>query len=133
MNLVLTNLYDFSLKPREETDFKEIYPDLDESCQLPVFVVERNTSSEETTNSRHAVNLSELKAPMYRRVPQLSLTPTNLRFSKQLSEYGFQNPSKLTSKSNPDTYIRPFQLNTSLKETTASIEKFIEKRKLSGI
>ena len=129
MNLVLTNLYDFSLKPREETDFKEIYPDLDESCQLPVFVVERNTSSEETTNSRHAVNLSELKAPMYRRVPQLSLTPTNLRFSKQLSEYGFQNPSKLTSKSNPDTYIRPFQLNTSLKETTASIEKFIEKKK----
>ena len=129
MNLVLTNLYDFSLKPREETDFKEIYPDLDESCQLPVFVVERNTTSEETTNSRHAVNLSELKAPMYRRVPQLSLTPTNLRFSKQLSEYGFQNPSKLTSKSNPDTYIRPFQLNTSLKETTASIEKFIEKKK----
>lgn len=129
MNLVLTNLYDFSLKPREETDFKEIYPDLDESCQLPVFVVERNTSSEETTNSRHAVNLSELKAPMYRRVPQLSLTPTNLRFSKQLSEYGFQNPSKLTGKSNPDTYIRPFQLNTSLKETAASIEKFIEKKK----
>lgn len=129
MNLVLANLYDFSLKPREETDFKEIYPDLDETCQLPVFVIDRNTNSEESSNLRHAVNLSELKAPTYRRVPQLSLTPTNLRFSKQLSEYGFQNPSKLTNKPNPDTYIRPFQLNASLRETTASIEKFIEKKK----
>ncbi|KAF6072268.1 PHD-zinc-finger like domain family protein [Candida albicans] len=108
MNSVSANSYDFSLKPREETDFKEIYPDLDETCQLPVFVIDRNTNSEESSNLRHAVNLSELKAPTYRRVPQLSLTPTNLRFSKQLSEYGFQNPSK---------------------ETTASIEKFIEKKK----
>ncbi|RCK57650.1 NuA3 HAT complex component NTO1 [Candida viswanathii] len=136
--------FDFTYKPREETDFKEIYPDLDEHEQLPVFVIDnRNNNNESdhdeimeiTNNDKHHVNLADLKAPVFKKIAP-NKPKSNIRFNRQLLDYGFQNPAASTTTATPTPkpntrshpYIRPFQ-PVSLKSSAKSIEKLIEMKK----
>lgn len=144
--------FDFTYKPREETDFKEIYPDLDEHEQLPVFVINHKNDNngnfdhdeiiEITNNDKHHVNLADLKTPVFKKITP-NKPKANLRFNRQLFDYGFNNPSTttvtlptttttLTAVSRDDTglnpYIRPFQ-PVSFRNSTKSIEKLIEIKK----
>lgn len=149
--------FDFTYKPREETDFKEIYPDLDEHEQLPVFVIDNSNNNnndendpneivEITNNDKHHVNLADLKTPVFKKITP-NKPKANLRFNRQLLDYGFHNPSATTTTTTTtpttpsvtttsaskatggiNTYIRPFQ-PVSFRNSTKSIEKLIEMKK----
>ncbi|CAI5758637.1 unnamed protein product [Candida verbasci] len=119
--------YDYALKPREEQDYTEIYPDLDATGQLPVFVIkedEDDVYSQSNHHSNNFVNFSELKAPIFRQIQQPQVNP-NIKFNKQLLDYGFQEPNKLP-KTVGNNYNRPFQLTNTKDE---SIEKLIDKKR----
>ncbi|KAL6452818.1 NTO1 NuA3 HAT complex component NTO1 [Candida maltosa Xu316] len=146
VNSVQRKTAKFAYKPREETDFKEIYPDLDDLKPLPIFITGDTTNTiddneddddimeiRSSTNTQpNHVNFVELKKPNFKKTAMSSLSTTpHLRFNKQLLEYGFQNPSKfITSKSTThDTYIRPFDLPNSTSSNSDQIERLIEKKK----
>lgn len=113
------NLFDNS-KPREERDFKEIYPDLDENAQLNVFVLpdDDEDDNEDDTGREYAVNdygkrVVELKRPVFVKKQKNHDSRYNyIKLTKQLIDYGLQDPNKKhhNHKAN-DTYIRPFKLN----------------------
>lgn len=119
------NFFDTS-KPREERDFKEIYPDLDEEQPLKVFILEESETSnnEEIGNKRI---ISDLKQPVFTKKTRLSLNEMGIKFPKVLHEYGFKEPGKY-SNSNDLSYKKPFKLNNN--ETIQSIiekkEKLVE-------
>ncbi|EGW31614.1 uncharacterized protein SPAPADRAFT_141279 [Spathaspora passalidarum NRRL Y-27907] len=117
-----TSPLDYTLKPREERDFKELYPDLDENEQLPVFI----SNNEEEIMERQDSNISmitELKRPTFKK-SERERPNQNIRFNKQLLDYGFQEPNKPNTKKPliSDTYVRPFQIPTNANAKDSSID-----------
>ncbi|CAK7901274.1 nuA3 HAT complex component Nto1p [[Candida] anglica] len=121
-----------STKPREERDFKEIYPDLDESSQLNVFVLKDETTnsnipkinSEEESKTRDNV---QYKKPSFRAVPKSSIVPHLPKFTKMTMDYGFQDPSKQVRKQSK-TLTRPYSLslNEDIEEVTQKKRRLVE-------
>lgn len=93
-------IYDIH-KPREERDFKEIYPDLNEDDQLKVFIVEEDDVKTVLSTSNGHVTY---KDPTFR-IISLDNSNPKVKFNKQIIDYGFQDFSK---KNNliPESYIR---------------------------
>ena len=112
-------------KPREERNFKEIYPDLEESNQLKVFVLDnQNDQNNEVHDERAAINNLDLKKPSFRVTSKSDDGDQNIKFSKIVTDYGFQEPNRASHKVPSSTYIRPFSLNENEK-----IEDMIIKKK----
>ncbi|ODV78562.1 uncharacterized protein CANTADRAFT_26611 [Suhomyces tanzawaensis NRRL Y-17324] len=128
------NVLKFDAKPREERDFKEIYPDLDEQLQLRVFVRDSQHPVEEVypvEKSRTPQPL-DLKKPTFKRLARhdLKREGTGPKFPKYLTEYGFQEAGSRTKSTTGTTYIRPFQLPEDQRNTGVDcIEKLIERKK----
>ncbi|CAK9439423.1 uncharacterized protein LODBEIA_P35510 [Lodderomyces beijingensis] len=125
-------------KPREELELGELYPDLDETAALPVFFVNENTddnynSSNNGNSQKPSSEVLNLKVPTFRKI-QPKLPNPNIRFNKQLFEYGFQEPSKAYSKVIQDTYVRPFQLPSSRSNQSGNsqqeVEQFLESKQM---
>ncbi|CUM63174.1 uncharacterized protein PRCAT00000742001 [Priceomyces carsonii] len=118
-----SELFDNS-KPREERDLAEIYPDLDETKQLKVFVLKdgEDEVNESTTTSK--VHL-DLKKPRFKLIDNIDGPQNEVRFSKVITDYGFQEPGKISSKTKAETYIRPFSLLNNEK----SIEEVLQRSK----
>lgn len=113
-------------KPREERNFKEIYPDLEESNQLKVFVLDnQNDQNNEVHDERAAINNLDLKKPSFRVTSKSDDGDQNIKFSKIVTDYGFQEPNRASHKVPSSTYIRPFSLNENEK-----IEDMIIKKKI---
>lgn len=128
------NFFDTS-KPREERDYKEIYPDLNDSQQLKVFLINNEKDDDENIVDQEWIDESvntygkrpipELKKPTFtKKIKQADINQAqfsnNFKLNKTLSDYGFQDPSKVKLNSftnkrnhNNNTYIRPFQLNSN--------------------
>ncbi|CUM46921.1 unnamed protein product [Debaryomyces tyrocola] len=112
-------------KPREERNFKEIYPDLEETNQLKVFVLDNQSDhNNEVRDERAAINNLELKKPSFRVTSKSDEGDQNIKFSKIVTDYGFQEPNRASLKVPSSTYIRPFSLNENEK-----IEDMIIKKK----
>lgn len=115
------NLFDNS-KPREERDFKEVYPDLDDCSQLNVFVLpdahddeDDDERANENPINDYGKRIVDLKRPVYVKKQKNHDSRYNyIKLNKQLIDYGLQDPNKKhhNHKVN-DTYIRPFKLNSS--------------------
>ena len=116
-------IYDI-LKPREERDFKEIYPDLGEEDQLKVFVVTPDAFDEDDPVNKTTNNTGngQYKAPTFK-LRESTPQPTKCKFSKSVIDYGFQDPGKKNAMS--ETYIRPFHTTTDYD----SIEKLLDRKK----
>ncbi|KAI3406161.2 hypothetical protein KGF56_001003 [Candida oxycetoniae] len=140
-NILLAN--DSTLKPREELELSELYPDFDETAQLPVFLV--HNDEEEVTETRRAsgrdfaaaaaapppIAERNLKTPTFKKI-QLKLPNPNIKFNKQLLEYGYQEPLKTYNKVIQNTYIRPFQLPSFTRKDSNSqelVKQFLDKKK----
>lgn len=112
-------------KPREERNFKEIYPDLEETNQLKVFVLDnQNDNNNELHDEARTINNLDLKKPLFRVTSKSDKIDQNIKFSKTVTEYGFQEPNRSSHKVPSSTYIRPFSLNENEK-----IEDMIIKKK----
>ncbi|KAG7664464.1 uncharacterized protein J8A68_002020 [[Candida] subhashii] len=134
-------MFDYTSKPREERDFKEIYPDFDETEQLPVFILhnedeellEDEPQVNNNINNNSLVNIGELKKPTFTRLENIERPNQNIKFLKSLTDYGFQEPNKVNTKHVSETYIRPFQLppnfTSSTEQSIDTIEKLIERKK----
>lgn len=135
-------------KPREEKDLSELYPDLDESLQLPVFFIKKESHEEEKgENTQHYTNggsssssstfgqITNLKAPVFKKI-QPTVPNPNIKFNKQLLEFGFQEPLKNNDRNEKDTYIRQFEVPTSIVKHNANadeetiIKQYLNKRQL---
>lgn len=116
-------IYDIH-KPREERDFKEIYPDLNEEAQLKVFIVKKDDDADTVPilNGARTNGNTNYKAPTFRLLE--SETSITTKFSKQIIEYGFQDPTKKNNVTS-ETYLRPFHTTTD----SESIEKLLERKK----
>lgn len=101
------NLIDNS-KPREERDYKEIYPDLKETKQLKVFVQTDNVDDKKYDNK---YLIPGMKNPQYSLRRKLKDEHKNIKFSRKIiNDYGFQDPSAVLSKQPSEFLIRPFSL-----------------------
>jgi len=132
-------------KPREEKDLSELYPDLGESLQLPVFFIGllKNNEVKETSllvggNSTVASSgrpILNLKAPVFKKI-QPTIPNPNIKFNKQLLDYGFREPSKNSDRCGRDTYIRQFEIPTSIVKQSdqidheSTIKQYLNKRQL---
>ncbi|CAD1810967.1 PHD-zinc-finger like domain family protein [Candida parapsilosis] len=132
-------------KPREEKDLSELYPDLGESSQLPVFFIglSKNNEVKETSssvggNSTVASSgrpILNLKAPVFKKI-QPTIPNPNIKFNKQLLDYGFREPSKNSDRCGRDTYIRQFEIPTSIVKQSdqidheSTIKQYLNKRQL---
>lgn len=132
-------------KPREEKDLSELYPDLGESLQLPVFFIGllKNNEVKETSllvggNSTVASSgrpILNLKAPVFKKI-QPTIPNPNIKFNKQLLDYGFREPSKNSDRCGRDTYIRQFEIPTSIVKQSdqidheSMIKQYLNKRQL---
>ncbi|KAI5959962.1 hypothetical protein CANMA_004062 [Candida margitis] len=146
-----SNLDEYIQKPREERELSELYPDLDELMQIPVFFIPPREKQESgngfTENSGHSVNgnnlasmgnnqLTNLKVPVFKKI-QPAVPNPNIRFNKQLLEYGFQDPLKNNDRSEKDTYVRQFEIPTSLVKQSGKsddeetiVKQYLNKRSL---
>lgn len=117
-------IYDIH-KPREERDFREIYPDLNEEDQLKVFIVKQDEDeSAPVVNGNSTVNDNiNCKAPSFKMI-ESEVCNLKMKFPKQVVDFGFQDPSKKNNLGSK-TYIRPFQTNSELE----SIERLLERKK----
>ncbi|CAN3360489.1 hypothetical protein DICA1_D12134 [Diutina catenulata] len=88
------------LRPREERDYKELYPDLDESDQLQVFVVD---DDDEDTQQAPAPRVTHL-APTFSELETAPPTP----LPASLARYGYQTTPRGHSEPQK-TYHRPYQ------------------------
>lgn len=112
-------------KPREERNFKEIYPDLDETNQLRVFVLDNDIDANEENSevrSQPTAKL-DLKSPSYRIIQKSGDEEKHIKFSKMVADYGFQDTNPTSNKQPPLTYIRPFSLGEHEKIEDAIIKK----------
>ena len=143
-------IFDGHLKPREERDYKDIYPDLDEHDQLRVFVLEdgdvnntKNTNNDvdnttyntNITDNNHSTSYqpSDLKRPIFTKIDVSQGHRSYIKFPKLIIDFGFQEPNR-QRKVSSETYIRPFQLPTEGStlgdyENIDTIEKLIERKK----
>lgn len=120
-----------SSKPREERDYKEIYPNLDEMEKLPVFVLHSDQEPIEDYVSRirqSRINNVALNVARFREVDTDKFEQQSLKFDKVLSDYGFQEPNKKNSKRRKIYYTRPFQTedNEKIEEVIAKKKKQVE-------
>ncbi|KAI5952790.1 hypothetical protein KGF54_003657 [Candida jiufengensis] len=137
-------------KPREERDLDELYPNLDENALLPVFIInnepqvqpdphpqshsgsQQQSLSIEQNDEPPSTN-THLKAPTFEKIQPVIPNP-NIKFNKQLLEYGFQEPTRNNDKNTQNTYIRPFQLPINLiknsNDLESTIQQFLNKKKL---
>lgn len=97
-------------KPREERDFKEIYPDLDERKTLPIFFVHNDKARIEEYQRKLHKNQPLLGSLNLNTFTALTQESSEKRFDRQMLEYGFQNLNK-RHKVVSHTYIRPFESN----------------------
>ncbi|EAZ63063.2 Zn-finger protein [Scheffersomyces stipitis CBS 6054] len=135
-NYAQVALFDSHSKPREERDFKEIYPDLDEGIQLNMFVLNNDA---EDDNDIDMVNpgpviMSELKQPVFNKIDDGAgdANRLNVKFSKSITAYGFQEQNRVISKTIQDTYIRPFQLpgsNENGSDDVSIIGRILERKR----
>lgn len=99
-------------RPREERDYKEIYPDLDENAQLAVFTVHENTDKQAQNhqvrknsishNTTSSISHNGIKKPP-RKLKNQEMQHLS-RLPRLVAEYGFRlrpHKSKL-----PSTYFR---------------------------
>lgn len=91
-------------KPREERDFRDFYPDLDETQQLRVFVVE---DSDLRSPPKETEPVLELKRPSFAKVPPSDRPP--VKFGKLIAAHGYADPSRAGTRP-AESYIRPFSL-----------------------
>lgn len=138
-------------KPREEMDLSELYPDLDESLQIPIFFIDYLNEDQEygnfsAGNTQQFANgkgntsasngqITNLKAPVFKKI-QPTIPNPNIKFNKQLLEYGFQEPSKGSGRKEKNTYIRQFEIPTSIVKQSDKIDEetiikqYLNKRQL---
>ncbi|KAI5967821.1 uncharacterized protein KGF55_000053 [Candida pseudojiufengensis] len=130
----------YLIKPREERDLEELYPDLDENSLLPVYIINNETQSnlgelqdQAQSNQISIPKNDHLKAPVFEKIQPIIPNP-NIKFNRQLQEYGFQEPIKTIEKNIQNTYIRPFQLPLNAIKSSNDIEtliqQFLDKKKL---
>lgn len=105
------------IKPREERDFRDFYPDLDESQQLRVFLVEDGVLEAPV---KEPEPILELKRPSFSKVPPSDMRP--VKFSKIIAAHGYADPSRAGSRP-AESYIRPFSL-----EGGGSVEESIRRK-----
>ncbi|CCE79605.1 Piso0_001682 [Millerozyma farinosa CBS 7064] len=127
-----------STKPREERDMQEIYGDLDETAQLPTFVVSEKQENGEKqefpeeqkigTKQQPAEGtsaLSGLKRPVFRQIAEQGKRHQEFRFSKSLTDYGFKNPTRASQKRPYETYVRQFGLPEG-----ESLEELLQRKRI---
>ena len=140
----MTTAYQNSMKPREEYELTEMYPDLAESVPMPVFFVMGNTECDREDGigykSGKAFNstsgILNLKTPTFKKITS-TMSNATVKFNKQLQEFGFQEPSKINSKNKiQDTYIRPFEIantrntNKNASDSEIAVKQFLESKQM---
>ncbi|KAK6461460.1 PHD-zinc-finger like domain-containing protein [Scheffersomyces coipomensis] len=125
-------IFDSHSKPREERDYKEIYPDLDEQNQLKVFILDNETTDNHANNIRSGNQgyIVDLKKPVFKKLDSEATNTSHQKYSKALTEYGYQEPNKANSIKDL-SFIRPFQVNSNstLTDVSETVEALVEKRK----
>lgn len=122
-----------SSKPREELDYKDIYPDLNESDQLNVYIQESESfDANDINNNSHSHNnasggfsmVDALKKPLFRKINKPLIH--HPKFSKTLTDYGFQDPLKPCRKQYTPLLTRPFTCDEDIQEMTRKRLKLVE-------
>ena len=106
-------------KPREERDYKEFYPDMEDDTRLKVFIqdtcLSRDRENEpDEGNKKKGIYgwQTELKKPIFREVKD-GENPSNVRFPKSITQFGFQEPNRSGKKVPASSYFRTFSLGNN--------------------